>query len=171
MSASSDARRQAILRHLESSPSPLPAQALGQLLCVSRQVIVSDIAILRERGHEILSTPRGYLFHRPASSGYEGTVSCRHCAASIALEFYTVVDLGGEVLDIRISHPVYGHIALPLHIRSRLDADRFIESMKQGQPLSLLTAGEHTHRICAPDAAAFELIVRALEKNGILSAS
>lgn len=49
---------------LKSAQEPMSGAALAEELSVSRQAIVQDMAILRNRGLSIRSTPRGYLFER-----------------------------------------------------------------------------------------------------------
>ena len=59
MSMNADQRRDKIKELLASSPTPLSGSRLAKLLDVSRQIIVTDIAILRAAGEEIESTPQG----------------------------------------------------------------------------------------------------------------
>ena len=62
MSAGSgDARREKIMGALSGSESPLSGAALAERCGVSRQVVVTDIALLRTRGEKIVSTNRGYV--------------------------------------------------------------------------------------------------------------
>ena len=62
MSAGSgDARREKIMGALRGSESPLSGAALAERCGVSRQVVVTDIALLRTRGEKIVSTNRGYV--------------------------------------------------------------------------------------------------------------
>ena len=54
-------RRAKIENILKSSAVPVPGVTLAKDLDVSRQIIVSDIALLRANGLTILSTNKGYM--------------------------------------------------------------------------------------------------------------
>ena len=54
-------RRAEIMNILRQSTMPLSGAALGKQLGVSRQVVVQDIALLRQSGEEIYATNRGYV--------------------------------------------------------------------------------------------------------------
>jgi len=54
-------RRNQLMNKLITTGYPVTGSALAQELCVSRQVIVVDIAILRATGTEIYATPQGCL--------------------------------------------------------------------------------------------------------------
>ena len=163
-------RRSQIIAMLQGRVELLNASKMAEKLGVSRQVIVTDIALLRARGHNILSTPRGYLLECTQSNGYVGTILCRHGKEAIRDEFYQIVDYGGEVLDVSIDHPIYGLISAALHIRSRYDADSFIQVIEKetALPLSALTEGFHTHKIRTESVEDFERIKKALNEKNIL---
>lgn len=163
-------RRQKLLEMLEKNDAYLNATKMARELGVSRQVIVSDVAILRERGQDIFSTPRGYLLNRGQQWGYVGTLHSKHGPEAIQDEFYTIVDLGGAVLDVSIEHPIYGHISADMHIRSRYDADMYLEKVAESdsKPLSALTEGFHIHRIGVQNREDFERIQAKLKEKGIL---
>lgn len=64
-------RRAKIENILKSSAVPVPGVTLAKDLDVSRQIIVSDIALLRANGLTILSTNKVILFqNNPPASGY-----------------------------------------------------------------------------------------------------
>ena len=65
-----DERRTRLLEILQDKNEYQNATRLAQELGVSRQIIVSDVAILRERGWDIISTPRGYLLDERSDWGY-----------------------------------------------------------------------------------------------------
>ena len=163
-------RRQKILALLSESREYQNATQIARRFGVSRQIIVSDIALLRAEGNEILSTPRGYLLDAPGRGEYVRPLVCLHSKEQIRQEFYAVVDLGGRVLDVVVEHPVYGQISAALNIRSRYDADLFIEKMAQAgtHPLSSLTGGLHVHHIAAPTEEDFSRIQKALQSLHIL---
>ena len=85
-------------------------------------------------------------------------------------ELYTVVDLGGEVLDVIVEHAVYGQLIGQLQIRSRFDVDAFVEKLNQyrAAPLSSLTEGIHLHTLSCPSEEVFSRIQKALRESGIL---
>ena len=51
-------RRSKIIKILEKSTEPQSASAIADMLSVSRQVIVGDVALLRASGFDIEATPR-----------------------------------------------------------------------------------------------------------------
>ena len=54
---SGDERREKLLALLLRSDEPLSGGKIGEIYHVSRQVVVQDIALLRSKGHSIVSTP------------------------------------------------------------------------------------------------------------------
>ena len=163
-------RRQEILKCLQENKEYQNATQFAKKFGVSRQIIVSDIAILRAQGNEILSTPRGYLMGGQEKNGILRAVACHHGKEQIQEEFYTIVDNGGTVVDVIVEHPVYGQISAALDIRSRYDADLFIQKMsvEENQPLSALTKGIHVHTIATRTEEDFLRIYHALQAEHIL---
>lgn len=159
---------------LQRATGPLSATHMAKTFKVSRQIVVGDIALLRASGHEIDSTPRGYLLHDDDGSDtpfpYVGMVACCHDTARLAEELYTIVDYGGCAIDVTIEHPIYGQISGALDIRSRYDTDMFVQqvSRQTSQPLSALTGGIHLHRIGCRDQETFQRISAALKEKGLL---
>ena len=171
MQGTSAQRREKILQELERANGPVSASALARQFSVSRQIIVGDIALLRASNVDILATPRGYILQKKeAHSGTCYTIACRHDEEGIRRELYTVVDLGGEVVDVIIEHPVYGQLTGPLHVASRFDADLFMERLArhQAEPLCRLTNGVHLHTLRCPNGETFQRITAALREQGIL---
>ncbi|QIB68471.1 transcription repressor NadR [Aminipila butyrica] len=167
-------RRESILSHLKSHSTPVSAARLAGLLGVSRQIIVSDVALLRAGGADISATPRGYVLTgdgEPVSGHpFEGILACKHTDEQLQEELYTIVDFGGEVLDVTIEHALYGQLSGPLQLTSRYEVDLFLEkSQLQGDlPLSSLTEGVHLHRVGCRDEATFLRIKKALEEKHLL---
>lgn len=163
-------RRQEILKLLKESKEYQNATQIAGKFGISRQIIVSDIAILRAEGNKILSTPRGYLLDAPEADGFIQAVPCNHGKKQIREEFYTIVDNGGTIVDVIVEHPVYGQISASLDIRSRFDADLFIEKMEaeENRPLSALTGGMHVHRIATRTQEDFLRIYQALKERNIV---
>lgn len=167
-----DQRRAEIIRMLESSQNPISGTELARRLKVSRQVIVQDVALLRAINKNILSTNKGYLLFEPGREAGESkkTVCVRHTTEQVLDEFYTIVDLGGKILDVVVEHELYGQIAVDLIIASRQDADEFYEKMQNNRvkPLKELTEDIHYHTIVAKDNVSIERIENALKEKGYL---
>ena len=164
-------RREAIYSAIKKSSVPLKGSELAKQFGVSRQVIVQDVALLRAHGRDILATPEGYML--PGEKrGCVRVVMCDHTGIEMMRrELYTVVDAGGVVEDVIVSHAVYGEMRAPLMLKSRRQVDRFAEheGWKQAAPLSTLTGGVHLHTLSAPDEETMEEIVCALRESGLIS--
>lgn len=165
-------RRTQILQMLKDQTSSLSGAALADAFHVSRQVIVQDIALMRAENHRILSTNRGYLYHRTDSAGLlpKRVVSVRHTTEQVLEEFMTILELGGKILDVVVEHELYGQIRVDLMIESQQDAQEFYEKLMQSkdEPLKILTGDCHYHTIAAPSEKLLDLIEQALQKNGFL---
>lgn len=163
-------RREQIIKLLTDIDKPLSATAIASRFSVSRQVIVGDIALLRASGAQIIATPRGYLLEQSSGSGIETEIVCIHDDDRLAEELYTVVDLGGAILDVTVEHSVYGQLCAPLHIFSRFDADALLDKLKtaKAQPLCALTGGIHLHRLRCPNQTVQTRVLEALRAKGLL---
>lgn len=162
-------RRNAILDKL--GKKPVSASFLASLFTVSRQVIVSDIALLRAAGNPIESTPRGYVMNVDnEKKGILKVIVCKHLNEGIEDEIYTIVDNGARMLDVIVEHSVYGQIQINLDISSRYDCDEFLKKLKNStaSPLAELTSGVHFHTILCPDEKCYTRILEALKAKGIL---
>ena len=160
-------RRKTILETLKNSDRPCNASALAESCGVSRQVIVTDVALLRAAGAGINATPRGYMLVQE-EKGIVRRIACRHNSQDSEKELYIIVDNGCTVLDVVVEHPVYGELAGGLHLRSRYDVGQFLAKASQSTPLSLLTDGVHLHTIACPDEATFERVCEALKAEHVL---
>ena len=162
-------RRDAILRALSETESPVSASQLAAKFAVSRQIIVGDVALLRAGGADISATPRGYVLGGQ-SAGLLRTIACRHDRAGTEEELNIMVDNGCMVLDVVVEHPVYGQLTGQLQITSRYDVRQFVERLDQEdtKPLSTLTDGIHLHNLRCPDEAAFRRTCAALREAGYL---
>lgn len=164
-------RRSKILDYLDNK-NPITGSKLGELLNVSRQVVVQDIAILRAKGHEIIATPQGYLNSSKTGEPktYRFTIAAKHNKATIRKELEIIVDLGGKIIDVIVEHPIYGELSGYLMINSRRDIEKFINSLKEtnAEPLSLLTGGLHLHTIETSTREEGEEIITNLKKKGFL---
>ncbi len=161
-------RRKAILQALHTAESPVSATALAKELGVSRQIIVGDVALLRAAGHPVTATPRGYVSGR--APGLTRTLACLHDAAGMEAELNALVDVGCEVVDVIVEHPIYGQLAGQLQLRSRYDVSQFLAQSAQSgaQPLSQLTDGLHLHTIRAAEEKALDRGEAALKALGYL---
>ncbi len=160
-------RRKAILETLRTSSTPCNASVLAETYGVSRQVVVTDIALLRASGTSINATPRGYVIARE-EAGIVRRIACRHNSFDTANELYLIVDNGGTVLDVVVEHPVYGELIGSLQLKSRYDVGQFMARYSQSQPLSALTGGVHLHTISCPDEETFERVCGALKEAKFL---
>ena len=165
-------RREDIVAQIQKSTVPLSGTKLAAIYKVSRQVIVQDIALLRAVNKNILSTNKGYLLFEPNQGLGESkkTICVRHTTEQVPDEFYTIVDLGGKILDVVVEHELYGQIAVDLIIASRRDADEFYEKMRNNRvkPLKELTEDIHYHTIVAKNTASIRRIEKALLEKGYL---
>lgn len=167
-------RRELIILHLKSSPAPTSASNLASILKVSRQIIVSDVALLRAGGIDISATPKGYILSENDTTksihNFEGILACKHTADQLQDELYTIVDFGAEVLDVTIEHSLYGQLSGRLNIASRYDVDLFLDKIQNSAdlPLSILTEGVHLHKIGCKDEKTYNLIKQALDSKNML---
>ena len=164
-------RRTKITHLLAQADKPVSATVLAAQCGVSRQIIVGDVALLRAGGLSVLATPRGYVLENSSTPTYaERRVVCRHGDDRLLEELYTVVDLGGALIDVTVEHPIYGQICAPLHIFSRYDADAFSAKLQTpgAKPLCDLTEGIHLHTLRAADEAALDRVTQGLQEKGFL---
>lgn len=162
-------RREAILERLKPGGAPVSATVLAGEFGVSRQIIVGDIALLRAAGHQINSSPRGYLRAR-SSTGAEYTVAVNHTQEAMERELQICVDNGCQVLDVAVEHPVYGLLRGELQLSSRYDVEQFLHRVRSSsaRPLSELTSGIHLHTLRCPSEEAYLRVRRQLRDAGFL---
>lgn len=165
---SGEERRTSILNIICNSKTPISGGKLSKELNVSRQIIVSDIALLRASGYDIISTNRGYVINNP--SGISFIIKVNHTDEQIEDELNTIVDLGGTVVDVFVNHKVYGRISANLNIRSRRNVMEFINGIKSGKstPLKNITSNYHYHTITAESNDIIKLIKEELNNKGYL---
>ena len=165
-----EARRSSILNILRSE-SPVTGGSLAARLGVTRQVIVQDIAVLRAQGARILATPRGYtMLQESPPSGITKLVAVKHDREHTRDELYAAVDLGIEVVDVIVEHPVYGQLTGMLSLSSRADVDQFMRKIDETSAglLSSLTQGVHLHTVRAKDQRQFDALLEVLKSKGYL---
>ncbi|MDR1027975.1 MAG: transcription repressor NadR [Clostridiales Family XIII bacterium] len=166
----SEGRRREILKMIEDGRDPISAAVLAGRMGVSRQIIVGDVALLRAQGNAIIATSRGYMMSRPVTGRYIGKVACRHGRDATERELSSVVALGGEVLDVIVTHRYYGDLTGQLNIASPEDVRHFMDSVGAGREglLSELTDGVHLHTVACKDRQTFDAIVAELKNIGVL---
>ncbi len=159
-------RRDIIIKLIKESPTPISGAKISEVLNVSRQVIVQDIAILRASNIDIQSTNKGYVITDVITRVFK----VKHNKKDITDELTTIVDLGGEILDCFIIHDVYGEINVPLNISSRKDINDFTDELKTKEDLPLMgiTNDIHYHTIKANSEKILDLIQIELTNKGYI---
>ena len=162
-------RRNEILKILSESTEAVPGSKLAKMLGVSRQVIVTDMALLRAERNDIIATNSGYVISAKTEVA-KRTAAETAAEAEIETELSAIVDLGGTILDVFIEHKVYGTISAPLNISSKRDIQNFIADLKSGvsTPLKNITGNYHYHTIEAKNSKVLDEIADALQKKGFL---
>ncbi len=162
-------RLKKIVNFLSSSKESMSGSKLASLLGVTRQVVVQDVAILKSRGINIISTARGYVLNN-AEPKFTTLVAVQHTKEMIRDELTCVVKNGGEVIDVIVEHPIYGEIRGSLNVRTLGDVEKFITALQtsSANPLLALSNGVHLHTIGANTKEALQKIIKSLEKMGIL---
>ena len=110
---------------IKNSDRPVSGSALAKTFQVSRQVIVQDMAVIRASTPGILSTTRGYVLQQDKDIACTREFKVRHGQEQAAEELNLIVDCGGRVKNISISHRVYGRVTAEMDIRSRQDVNEF----------------------------------------------
>ena len=164
-------RRSEILRMLAQSEEYINAAQLAQYFGVTRQIIVSDVALLRANGHPIQATRKGYRLERDNPAEDLRSIVCRHRGDQVLDEFFVIVDNGGSVVSVVVEHPIYGQLSADLNVCSRYDAHEFAERQKQTNASQLcdLTGGLHIHMIRVPSEEAYQRIIKGLKELDILA--
>ncbi len=162
-------RRDAILNILRESGEPVAAKDFAARFGVSRQVIVQDFAVIRASVPGIVSTYRGYIFQQERKCSREFKVC--HTDKQAAAELNIIVDYGGHVKNVSISHRVYGRVTAEMDIRSRQDVREFVEAISTAKStlLSNATAGYHYHLVEASSEERLDRIEEELGREGFLA--
>lgn len=161
-----DERRKSIAALIMSEERPISGGELASKFKVSRQIIVSDIAVLKAAGYEILSTHSGYIIKETPLA--KRVFKVCHTKEETEDELNCIVDLGGFVVDVFVWHKVYGRIEAKLNIFSRLHVKQFIEGVRSGKSAELMciTGGYHYHTISADSEEILDKIAEALAERG-----
>lgn len=164
-----DARRNEIIKCLNFASSPVSAGSLAEKFGVSRQIIVKDIANLRNEGFCISSLSRGYILEKCEKS--KRVFKTIHSDDDVEEELNIVVDLGGTVEDVFVYHKFYNKISATLNIKSRHDVKVFLENIAAGKSslLKNVTSGYHYHTISAESDKTLDMIEKKLNQKGFLA--
>lgn len=164
-------RRQAIIERMQKDHLPLSGTKLACAYDVSRQVIVQDIALIRAAGYDVISTNKGYILNVPVDNKIvERIFKVNHTDEQMEEELFSIVDLGGCVVNTMINHKVYGHLEAPLNIKSRRNVAEFMTDIYSGKssPLKNVTSGYHYHTITADSEETMQLIEKTLRDKQFL---
>ncbi len=163
-------RREQLAKIIKENGEPISGGELSRRLGVSRQVIVQDIALLRASDINIISTTKGYLIYQADSSQVKRIFKVRHTTEQIEDELCTIVDNGGKILDVLVTHEIYGEITTALIIRNRQDVYDFVDKVREKKivPLKELTDGIHQHTVEADSEETLNRINEALRLKGYL---
>lgn len=158
-------RRDSILEEIAASPKPVSGAALAKRFGVSRQIIVSDIAALKQE-HNIISTHTGYMLPGMPSR----VLKVVHTDEEIEDELTTIVKNGGRVKDVFVWHRIYGRIEGALSISTLADVEEYLEALRTGRshPLKRVTCEYHYHTIEARTEAILDQVEAALAEKGYL---
>ena len=157
-------RKSEILDLLKRTKVPLKGKELAERFGVSRQIIVSNIAQLREEGNKIVSTRDGYILDN--GGRVRKTIAFQHSSEEIYEELRTIVETGGKVIDVIVEHPVYGELIGRIDVSTLDDVEKFVSLLisSNTKPLLEISNGIHLHTIEAPDEATMDRILNAIEK-------
>ncbi len=159
-------RRNEIIAEMKNRNTPISGKSLAQKFQVSRQIIVQDIALIRAAGYDIISTNKGYLLNEPYEVSRIFKVA--HTDEELEDELFSILDLGGKVVNVMINHKVYGHMEATLNINSRRKAETFLEDIRTGKssPLKNITSNYHYHKVVADSEETLNLIEEMLKTKG-----
>ena len=169
---SGDKRRAYIIKKLQASTGPITGKTLADETGVSRQVIVTDMALLKTANEPIIPTNRGYLYmdNHPSEDLYRKVIICQHTPDRTQEELEIIVDCGVTVVDVIVEHPFYGELTGSLMVQSRFDVEQFMTviSEQDATLLSALTNGIHLHTIEADSEEKIAQACDRLREAGIL---
>lgn len=165
-------RRKYIVQLLKNQQNPITGQSLAELTGVSRQVIVTDVALLKASDEPIIATNRGYLYmkKKESSLAHRRIIICKHPPDQTEEELNAIVDCGVTVENVIVEHPIYGELTGSLMIESRYDVEQFTNALKtkEASLLSELTDGIHLHTLEADSVDKLDAACDRLRQLGIL---
>lgn len=162
-------RRTEIIKMLSVADSPVSASVLAQRFSVSRQIIVKDIACLREADVPVCSHGRGYTISKNEIP--KRVFKTIHSDEEVGDELHLIVDMGGVVEDVFIYHKIYNRVGASLNIKTKEDVEAFLADLKNGKSglLKNATAGYHYHTVLAENYEILADIENALWEKGFLA--
>ena len=162
-------RRQAIANLLLIEKSAITGADLSSRFGVSRQIIVQDIATLKNQGYDILPTHYGYVMN--GSPLVERVLKVSHSTEQTEEELSLMVNAGATVVDVFVLHNVYGKISAPLNVYTEKHIKEFIQGVREGKSTELMniTGGAHYHTIRAETEETLDAAERALKAAGFLA--
>ena len=165
----SEERKKGIIKTLTLANKPVSASALAEEFGVSRQIIVKDIANLRNDGFSVTSYARGYLLEK--ESKHERVFKLIHSDEETEEELGIIVDLGGVIKDVFVYHKFYNKLTARMDIKSRYDINKFMDDISSGKSslLKNVTSGYHYHTICAESDDILDAIQQRLKERGFLA--
>ncbi len=157
-----------ILQRISDSSAPISGSMLAKEFNVSRQIIVKDISLLKEQGHPIIATTKGYILQLPPRP--VRVFKTVHSDSEVRKELETIISHSGEVRDVFVWHKIYGRIECAMNIKTQQDINEYIESLENGRssPLKRVTNEYHYHTVAAENEAALDRIENALDSIGFL---
>ncbi len=161
-------RRIAILEKIKETKQPISASKLAAMFSVSRQAIVQDVAILKAKKEPVIATPRGYMYQKDHRVRFVTT--CMHEPHETEKELQCIVDMGGNIENVIVEHPIYGEIIGQLNIASRYDIAIFIDKCRsyEASNLSVLSNGVHYHTISCDTKEQEKKIIEVLKEKKYL---
>lgn len=161
-------RRTELLRIIKQAQEPVSGSELAKRLKVSRQVIVTDIALLKAAGNDIASTNKGYIIH--SGSNISRVFKVVHTDDEIETELNSIVDMGATVKDVFVWHKIYGKIVAELNVSSRRNVKQYLNNLKTGRssPLKNVTSEYHYHTVIADSEETLDLVKDTLIQHGFL---
>lgn len=168
-------RREKLYEMLETAEAPLTGVALSKALNVTRQIIVGDVALLRSSGKKIISTARGYqLAWEVPEKGFHQELSCQSQSmdeAELEAELNVVVDNGGIVHGLVLSHEVYGVIRVSMKLYSRRDVRQYMDRIREekGPLIVALTQGRHVLQVETRNDEDMDALEEGLKEMGVLA--
>ncbi|MGI2326482.1 transcription repressor NadR [Planococcus sp. YIM B11945] len=164
-------RREILLDKIKTAASPLTGSELAAIANVSRQVIVSDMTLLKAKGEPIIATSQGYLYlNDRTNDGISRSIACLHKKEDTETELKVLVNAGVTVKDVIVEHPVYGELTAGIHVSNEREVEAFMQRVRDtgASYLLELTGGYHLHTITAPNVATLEQAVSAMRAHGFL---
>src|SRR5699024_1696771 len=165
-------RRKYIVSKLQTSTQTVTGKTLEEETGVSRQVIVTDMALLKTSNEPIIATNRGYIYMDKKENEYihQKVIICKHTPEQERKELEIIVDHGVTVVNIIVENTLYGELTCSLMVKSRFDVEQFLTaiSIEEASLLSELTDGIHLHTIEADSEEKLNQACEQLEEAGIL---